>query len=119
MPERALVKKIEALTEIVSKLIIPNSNVVPVSTGDHDLLTKLDTKVDQIQTDVTAMKAQTSQSPTRGEHVEVIRVQTDHEARLRTIETFQNTLTGKMIAYSSLTGVVTGALILIVNHFWK
>ena len=88
-------------------------------TADHDIIVKLDTKVDQIQLDVNLLKTQNSQSPTRAEYLEVVRVQADHETRTRALETFRDNLMGKMIAMGSLSGLVTGVIILVISHYWK
>ena len=57
--------QLEKLTNAIEKLIAnPVAPVLPLAqtnTSDHDLLTKLDTKVDQIQLDVTELKKQDTQ----------------------------------------------------------
>jgi len=60
--------------------------IIPPSSGDHDLLTKLDTKVDQIQSDVTDLKKQSNSSVTQAQFSEVVRIQADHESRTRALE---------------------------------
>jgi len=80
--------QLEKLTNAIEKLIanpvapvLPVAPVAPVlplaqtNTGDHDLLTKLDTKVDQIQLDVTELKKQGTVYVTQTDHAEVVRIQ--------------------------------------------
>ena len=84
------------LTQAIEKLInkqvasvapvAPVLPLAPVNTGDHDLLTKLDTKVDQIQLDVSVLKNQGSQFITLPQHQELATEINDHENRIRVIE---------------------------------
>src|ERR1035437_5007879 len=85
-----------AIERLVSREVAPIAPVAPVlpvlpiapqNHQDHDLLTKLDTKVDQIQNDVTALKNRDTIYVTKVEHIEVVRIQADHETRTRILET--------------------------------
>jgi hypothetical protein len=93
---KSLNDKIDFLTDAISKLvnnpIAPIAPVAPVApvlpvlernTGDHDLLTKLDTKVDQIQCDVSELKKDKNIYVTQLEHAEVIRVQRLHDDEIK------------------------------------
>ena len=92
-------QQLSALTQAIEKLIAtpvapiapiaPVAPVLPIiqtNTGDHDLLTKLDSKVDQIQLDVTMLKNQGNLYVTQEQHKEVVRQSADHETRLRLTE---------------------------------
>lgn len=127
--------QIQKLTESIEKLlanpvapvlpiapvapIAPIAPIVQVNSGDHDLLTKLDTKVDQIQIDVSTLKNQGLVYVTQTEHAEVCKEQADHETRLRVTESFINTLMGKIWGIGILAGAVTGLLSIAITHFWK
>ncbi len=77
MPERALVKKIESLIELVSKLV-PATATIPIlaPSQDHDLLTKLDVKVDALKEDIRILNDGTSSKIS------------DHELRIRLLEKY-------------------------------
>jgi len=108
---QALVAKEVAPVAVIAPVapVAPILPIVQQNSGDHDLLTKLDTKVDQIQSDVTAMKAQNAQSPSRAEFSEALKVQTDHEARIRSAE--------KTITQVMSYGAVIIFLVGVVEYF--
>ncbi len=92
-----LKKLTEAIEKLVAKEVLPVAPVAPVlpiapiaptNSLDHDLLQRLDTKVDQIQSDVTALKNQGSQYVNQTEHREVCKAQEDHEKRIRNLEKY-------------------------------
>ena len=43
----------------------------------------------------------------------------DHERRIRSLETFVNTLTGKLVIMSALSGTIVAGVFLVINHVWK
>ncbi len=43
----------------------------------------------------------------------------DHEKRIRTLEEFKDTLTGKMIGVAATSGFIVGIITLIIDHIWK
>lgn len=110
-----------AINKLASKEVAPVAPVAPVlplapiNNGDHDLLTKLDTKVDQIQMDVTALKAQNSVYVTRTEHQEVVRIQADHEARIRIVEVAMV----KIMQWGTIAVLLLGVAEFILTHYWK
>lgn len=85
---------------------IPPIPAIPaiITSGDHDLLTKLDTKVDQIQADVTVLKNQDKNNITQTQHQDLCDKAEDHETRIRNNE-------------SNITKILTwgSALILIIG----
>jgi len=56
---------------------------------------------------------------TVNEFTEHLKADEDHEQRIRVIETFMNTLIGKMVVSGSVGGVVVGLIFVIINHYWK
>ena len=85
--------KLDSLLKAMEKIAIPIPAIPAIPTippvlpsPDHDLLTKLDTKVDQIQTDVTTLKNQGNMYVTQDQHRELTKSVSDHETRLRLTE---------------------------------
>lgn len=72
------------------------------SATDHDLLIKLDTKVDQIQLDVTTLKNQETLYVNQTEHKVVCDKQGDHEIRLRVIERYGSIAIGVLFVIEFL-----------------
>ena len=125
-------KKLDILIQDIQKLInnpvaavapvapvAPILPLIPPNSGDHDLLTKLDTKVDQIQFDVTALKAQNSIYITRNEFIEVVRIQRTHDDEIKVIQTFKDTLSGKMWGVGIMAGTMSAIIGVLISHFWK
>ena len=89
-------KQLALLTQAIEKLvnnpiapiapIAPVLPIAPVKQDDHNLLIKLDVKVDQIQFDVTELKKQNNIYVTQTEHSEVVKIGSDHETRIRLLE---------------------------------
>ena len=110
-------KQLAKLTELIEMLVsrqipaipaIPAiPPVIPANPLDHDLLTKLDAKVDQIQLDVTTLKNQGSNYVSQTEHTEVCKIQTDHETRLRRVEKS----VWQAFAYATGAGAIIGIVI--------
>lgn len=121
------IKRLSDLIEkLVSKEVLPVAPVAPIAPVlpivpqnplDHDLLTKLDAKVDQIQVDVTSLKNQTSFYVNRTEHLEVVRVQSDHETRTRSLEVFKENIQGRMWAIGTLISLLATIAGVIIEHF--
>jgi enoyl-CoA hydratase/carnithine racemase len=118
-------KEIKRLSDLIEKLVqkevapvapvapvLPIAPLASVNPLDHDLLTKLDAKVDQIQADVTILKAQGNSYVTQADHRIVCDKQEDHETRLRAVEK------GLMYVFASATGA--GAVIgIIIEYFLR
>ena len=91
-------KKLDRLAEVIEKLVnkpVPVAPIAPIApiapvlqnySCDHDLLTKLDTKVDQIQLDVTELKKDRNVYVTQPELNELGKLVGDHEKRVRSLE---------------------------------
>jgi hypothetical protein len=120
--------KIEHLTDLVEKLltreVAPVAPVLPVApiapivqqnTGDHDLLTKLDTKVDQIQLDVTELKKDKNAYINQTEHNELVKVCNDHETRVRILEKSM----WKWVGVSSTIAVFISIIVGFLEKFIK
>jgi hypothetical protein len=82
-------------------------------TNDHNLLIKLDTKVDQIQADVTTLKNQGTLYVTQADHKAVCEIQQDHESRLRKDET---NIT-RILTWGSAGIVILAIVEFIINKF--
>jgi hypothetical protein len=117
--EKLIAKEVAPIAPIAP--IAPVAPVLPIHTGDHDLLTKLDTKVDQIQLDVNELKKQNSIYVTTTDQAEVVRIQRIHDDEIKSLESFRDTLTGKMWGIGIMAGFGAGVLTLIgqyiVSHF--
>ena len=95
--ESKIDKLTNAITEMVSRPVAPIAPVAPVlpiapqHSGDHDLLTsfRAETIVELKTIKDTLVKIQESSEncPNRSEFNDVLKVQTDHEARMRVVET--------------------------------
>jgi hypothetical protein len=59
---------------------------VSASPADHDLIIKIDAKVDSIQSDVTELKQAKNSYVTRPEHTEVLKLLVDLDARTKALE---------------------------------
>jgi hypothetical protein len=125
-------KKLDVLINSVQKLIdnpvkeiapiapvAPVLPIIPMNSGDHDLLTKLDTKVDQIQMDVTELKNKIPLYVTQSEYQEILRVQRIHEDEIKKLESFRDTLTGKIWGIGIIAGFGSGILMLIIQHYFN
>jgi hypothetical protein len=121
-----------ALEKIASQPVAPILPIAPVApvapvlpliqpnSGDHDIITGLVKDVANIDKKVDALSLKLdTRYTTVEEHKVVIGIQDDHETRIRSLETFRDNLMGKIIALGSLSGFVTGIIIVIISHFWK
>ena len=79
--------------------------IVQPNTGDHDLLTKLDTKVDQIQLDVNTLKNLGNNYVTQLQYKEVVDIAGDHETRVRFLERNTWKLIGAATAIASIASI--------------
>jgi hypothetical protein len=120
--------QLKRLTELVQRLVdnpvapvapvLPLAPILPVTPAnplDHDLLTKLDAKVDQIQIDVTSLKNQGNLYITQADHKTVLETQEDHEQRLRVVE---KGIT-QMLTWGSVGIVVIEIIGIIVDRIIK
>ena len=89
---------------------------------DHQLLlnldknfVRLDTKVDQIQTDVTDLKKQGTIYVTQPEHSEIVKVCNDHETRIRGNE---KDIT-KIMTWGSALILLVGIIEFFISNFLK
>lgn len=107
--DKLLLKKLAELTEAVNKVTskehISSTTIVPQSTqshpGDHDLLLKIDTKVERVIVDVQKLSDNFAHRIDLLETDKVSKsdyekIQTDYENRMRITEKFQDNLIGKM-----------------------
>jgi len=141
-------KKIDALTSAIERLI--ESKVTVGATGatgaagavgaagfsaspaDHDLIVKLDTKVDQIQADVTELKQAKNTYVTQPEHLEVLKLTVDLDKRTKELElcsiskedqkimenkvTKADKIASNLWIYLTLYGVALGALYILMAY---
>lgn len=82
-------------------------------TNDHNLLIKLDTKVDNIQQDLTSLKNQHNGYVIKPEFIEVVRIQADHETRTRVLERS----TTQIVTWGSALVVFVGIVEFLINKF--
>ena len=110
------------LTNIVEKMTPPIPAIpaippiIPNNPLDHDLLQRLDTKVDQIQSDVTDLKKQGNQYITLTQHEEVVKCNEKQQVKIESLETFRDTLIGKMWGISVIVGIFVFIITYVVNH---
>ena len=120
-------QKIEELTNMIEKLVnkpapvvAPIAPIAPLApvlqnySGDHDLLTKLDTKVDQIQSDVLELRKDRNIYVNQAEHNEIVKQCGDHEKRLRTLESSVT----RILTWGSIAIVLVGILETILSVYF-
>ena len=126
---KQLQKLTEAIELLVNKTIAPIPAIPPIPaiapipaipplpnyTADHDLLQKLDVKVDLIQSDITELKKQNTVYVNQTEHNEVVKIQIDHEQRIRNLET-SNT---RILTWGSMAIVAVGILETLLTIYFK
>lgn len=122
MAKEKLENRIDALITAVEKIashqaapiapIAPIAPLAPVHSGDHDLLTRLDTKVDALKEDIKVLNDGTSTKIA------------DHESRIRGLEKIQEgqsggiSLTNKIVMGACaivLVSVMSGLVYLVVK----
>lgn len=92
MTKKTIEKQIEELTAIANKLSMiapPTVPITPVSisnSGDHDLLTKLDTKLGILQTTVDKLVERDNNYIAREEWKTHLSADADHETRIKILE---------------------------------
>jgi TolA-binding protein len=116
-------KQLALLTQAIQKLVdnpvavvapvAPVLPIAPVNQEDHNLLIRLDQKVDSIQLDVTDLKKQNNIYVTQTEHSEVVKVQSDHETRIRTLETSVT----KVMQWGTISIILLGIIEFLVQKF--
>ena len=120
-----IAKPIPAIPSIPAIAPIPAIPAISSSIEDHNLLIKLDTKVDQIQVDISDLKKDKNIYITLPQHTELVNCSADHETRIRTcsgkietldkeIEIIKSQFRTWGIAFSILVALIQVAL-----HFWK
>ena len=112
-------EKIDNLVDLMERLLNKEVNpVAPVApiitqfTGDHDLLTKLDTKVDNLQTSVDSLSKSYVPMTT---HEELAKCTSDHETRVRILEQSM----WKWVGVSSTIATGISVIIVILGKFLK
>ena len=127
-------KKIDALIEVVYKLalpapiapIAPVAPVLPIApiasnSGDHDLLLRIDTKVERVIVDVAKINDNFANRIDALEREKISKADfdkqvADHEDRLRITEKFQENLMGKL---SIMTAAISVGVTFIVSWIAK
>ena len=118
-----LARKIDALAEVVYKMVpppaIPAIPVIPAipaippiapNSGDHDLLLRIDTKVERVITDVAKLNDNFANRIDALEREKISKTdydknELDHENRIRETEKFQENLLGKLSIMSAAISV--------------
>lgn len=123
-------QKIDRLIEIIGRIAAPIPAIpaiqpippipaipplAPINTADHDLLLRVDTKLATLQTSVDKLVIASGGYITRDEHNQVLKTESDQEARIRAIE---KSVTIVMTWGSAL---VVGLSIaqFVIGHFWN
>jgi len=121
-------QRLETLTAAVQKLIstsvAPVAPVAPIApvlpvvqpySGDHDLLTKLDTKVDAMQITLDKITSGLDKNITPEQHKELIQIVQDHETRIR-----ENTKDiTKVMTWGVALVVFLGVIEFVINMYIK
>ena len=129
-------KRLEQLTLAIEKLVsvppIPAIPAVPAipaippiipDRSDHDLLLRIDTKVERVIHDVAQLNDNYSSRLEALEHNklsdgEYEKGHVDHESRLRTVEKFQENMIGKFgVLAAGISIVIAGIINWIVRKF--
>jgi hypothetical protein len=97
MTNKDLEHKLERLMDAINRIAapipaiptIPQIPAIPAiaSNIDDNRLTRVEVKIDQIQSDISDLKKQGTIYVTQTEHQELIKVCNDHETRIRLNET--------------------------------
>lgn len=100
-------KKIDLLTKAIEKLVdFPIAPILPLGNslaGDHELLQRLDVKVDALKEDIRNL-------------IDATNIKTsDHESRIKILE---NTTT-KLVAYGTALVFMVGIAQFIISRIWK
>lgn len=82
--------------------------------GDHDLIIQINTKLGQIQEDVTLLKNQDKQNVTQEQHQAVCTKADDHEVRIRSNET---NIT-KIMTYGTAGVILLGIIEFVLNKYF-
>lgn len=125
---KKLTKSIERLIATPVAPIAPIAPIAPVlpippiisHIEDNTVIIKmtvLETKVDQIQSDVTDLKKQNTTYVTQPAHDEVVRVQRVHDTDIEALKSFRDTLLGKMWGIGAIAGLLSGVLGIIVDYY--
>jgi hypothetical protein len=85
------------------------------NSGDHDLLQRVDTKVDALIITVDKISLRDNLFVTQTEHNEVIKVTTDHETRIRIIETNVT----RIVTWGTALVIFVGILEFLIRQFVK
>ncbi len=135
MKDITLKKKLEELTQAISRIAIPIPAIpsipaipaipaisaipaIPqiITGGDHDLLQRIDTKLERVITDVQKLNDNYSSRIDKLEtnKVEIVdndKVHADFENRLRVNEKFQDNFIGKMSIITAIVAVATSLIV--------
>jgi uncharacterized Ntn-hydrolase superfamily protein len=103
----------EALRVISSAAATALTVTKSANGNDHDLLQRLDQKVDQIQSDVSDLKKDKSVLVNQTEHSEVVKCVNDHETRIRYAE---KSIT-KILTWGSVAVVLIGIIEFVLNLY--
>ena len=123
-------ERLEQLTLAIEKLVsvppIPDIPAIPAIVpdhSDHDLLLRIDTKVERVIHDVAQLNDNYSSRIEALEHNklsddEYEKGHVDHESRLRTVEKFQENMIGKFgVLAAGISIVIAGIINWIVRKF--
>ncbi len=128
MKDTVLLKKLEELTNAISNIAAPVAPIAPIApvapvlplapinNGDHDLLQRIDTKLERVIADVQKLNDNYSNRIDKLETGKVDKdvaekVKTDFESRLRVLEKFEENLLGKMSVLAILVAMATTLLV--------
>lgn len=108
--------KIDKLTQAIEKMVIapvapvlpvaPVAPVLPINSGDHDLLQRLDQKVDGLKIDI--------QSINDG----LAKTISDHETRLRVLEAKVDTNNTQVKTYGAIGMILIGVAEFFIFKIW-
>ncbi len=117
MTKKSIEKQIEELQHIAEKLasIAPSPAPVLVNSADHDLLTKLDTKLELLQTTVNKLVDRDENYIARDEWKVHLDSDADHETRIKSLES----ITTKLWAYGASLVFAVGLVEFLLTKFIK
>lgn len=103
----------EEAAKVLASASLANANNSALMGAD---ITRIKEDIKEIK---ESQKEVAKNSVSSGDWNEHLKADADHEVRIRNVESWKNTLTGKMIGFGAAISIATAAVTLIINHFIK
>ena len=118
--EQVAAEAVQVARDVAQRATETAAKVAEIAQKTNEAILIFGKDMEYLKKDVAEIKIKLDEKYTTiEEHLEVVNIQKDHESRVRLLEGFRDTPMGKMLAMGSLSGLVVGALLLVISHFWK